>query len=371
MVGLLMPLPLHGRFWSLAGDLAHGPLFMLLAFCGLSFFQTLYRWWWAKTEYTNDEPTRDGYAEDEEKGRQSSRPPLPWWSAIALTVCIIAGSAVTEYLQQFSGRKMAMHDLHANAMGAAAGLIVFLAIRLRRVTLRCVVFMFAFAIVLYGIYPALRGVWDCIAFHHRFPRLASFESRQEKQRWYYRSAWTGLVQQHVTDGDLAMRVDMVPRPEDPPGMTLVEGPHDWSHYRYVEFDVCAVLPNPKTLQKILQREHPDWNESRIAERLTSISTQHSQSINVRIRIVSDLQFAETISWTGNQYVGDHSRVQSAETTFSLKHDQPRHMRINLTKLVKQPANDKLDTRYVRYFELRSAEPKEAIAWVIDNVHLSN
>ncbi|MEL7337252.1 MAG: hypothetical protein AAFN70_13740, partial [Planctomycetota bacterium] len=90
-----------------------------------------------------------------------------------------------------------------------------------------------------------------------------------------------------------------------------------------------------------------------------------------IRIVSDLQFAETISWTGNQYVGDHSRVQSAETTFSLKHDQPRHMRINLTKLVKQPANDKLDTRYVRYFELRSAEPKEAIAWVIDNVHLSN
>ncbi|MCE9555813.1 MAG: VanZ family protein [Planctomycetes bacterium] len=200
---LMIPLPLHGRLASALGDLVHAPAFALVA---LGCY---------------------GVARRLGLGR------LPAAAAVWLLLTVFG--AATEVAQDFVGRGESWHDALNDAIGAAGGVLIGMALEAFTLTRKTLVIILGVTIVLAAELDALSAVWDCYQQSRQMPLLASFESWHEPDRWWVNEADIERVAAHATDGLWALKVDL--HPGQYPGVALSEPPPDWSRYKELVFDI--------------------------------------------------------------------------------------------------------------------------------------
>ena len=212
-IGLLMPMPVSGRWAEAFGDLFHAPLFGLLAFVSI---WLLCRWY----------PTTSGK-------RLVAR------ASFVAIIWVAAGIGI-EWIQQQIGRSASWHDVYSNTLGilAATGWFAALILKhqhpkrwiaMRSLQASCVVlFIFAW-------WAPAKTLWDSFAAQRQFPLLSSFEKSVESERWYCHECTSAISNQFATDGMHSLRVEFPKHPH--PSVTLSGFPPDWSSARSLELDV--------------------------------------------------------------------------------------------------------------------------------------
>jgi hypothetical protein len=200
---LMIPLPMRGRLASALGDLVHAPAFALVA---LGCY---------------------GVARRLGLGR------LP--AAMAVWLLLTVFGAATEVAQNFVGRGESWHDALNDAIGAAGGVLIGVALEVSTRTRKSLAILLGLAIVLAAELDALAVVWDCYRQPWQMPLLGSFESWLEPDRWWTHEADRERVEAHATHGHWALKVDLTPG--EYPGVALATVPPDWSKYKELVFDI--------------------------------------------------------------------------------------------------------------------------------------
>lgn len=201
---LLVPLPVLDRGGRSLLDLCHAPAFAIVTFCLcriVSGIMLRRRW---QTTF------------------------------ILVTLMSTIGLAL-EALQSQTGREFSRHDALANVLGSISGGCWF-SRRLVRFSVARVAWSIA-ALVAIAV-PSYRPVMifvDIARQQAEMPVLASFETEVELSRWLVDDGKVTRTQNHATDGDWALRVELVPG--EYPGLMLAWPVHDWSAYDELVFDL--------------------------------------------------------------------------------------------------------------------------------------
>lgn len=212
-VGLLLPLPwtIRDRLWHALEDLAHFPLFALIAMALWLWLNPLSR-------------TRR------------------FWSALSLSVLLAVG---VELLQRYTHRDPSIEDVAMSALGALAGVLLmdsFIGLRRPwRVVERCGVF----ALLVLALIPVSSVVFDRARSRAEFPLIASFERRSEWGRWSVRDAQMERVRNHATEGKYALRFTVVSEPGPYPAAFMTDGIGNWEGYSELCLDIF--LPGASNL----------------------------------------------------------------------------------------------------------------------------
>ena len=240
VLGLLIPIPFHGREAAAIGDLAHAPLF------GSVTLAVLFLWHRVSPLHSF--------------GRQ-------WLGRIALVaLCVFIAGILAEFGQMLTGRSPARHDVVANGMGVIAAVLICIALLNRKYqrhgpALTRLTFLSAIIVVATAWSIPMRILYDVVSVQTSFPLISSFESSLEPTRWYLDDSSISFVDEHVTDGERAMRW-MVEDAEHP-AVTLLELPQDWSNAQTFELDVTLSpeFQGEATLFiKVMDQDHADYHE---------------------------------------------------------------------------------------------------------------
>lgn len=238
---LLMPLPFEGRAWRSIGDLAHAPLFGLLAFAALLGWERL-------------NPLRDDFK------RRLIR-------SLVVIVLVSLFGATMELVQQRFQRSASWHDAMSNCLGVTAAVFIHFAWQWRRwrparKLIPRALYIAAGCLLAIAWHTPASVIMDVVNVRRNFPLLASFESPAELQRFWFSDADGRRVQLDATDGRYSL--DVVFDGEDFPRFTLVELGRDWSGMTAFEMDVVVVSPEMGTVEflvKILDQTRSDFNDS--------------------------------------------------------------------------------------------------------------
>lgn len=204
VAALVTPLPGGGREFGAVSDLAHAPVFAVVAFLVhrvISHYGKLGR-----------------------------------ISGAVLTVLLVTGFGVaSEILQHFVGRSANLGDMVSDMLGAVAG--VAWSLRATAVSVparRGLAVLAVGALLLSAVFPTLVFV-DSQIQRAEVPQLASFEQPLEMLRWRTRASTIRRVRDHATDGEWSLRIDLEPASET--GIvTYCPGP-SWADYQRLAFDI--------------------------------------------------------------------------------------------------------------------------------------
>lgn len=192
MALLLMPVPIVTRQGAALMDLAHAPLFGLVAL--VAFFQL--------------------------PGMLRSVP-----SAIVIGIVLTAASGLIELAQELTGRSSSWSDLWANVLGVSAALCLGLAWESTSTRRRSLLTASAVAALMVASVPGTITYWDAWRQKRDLPMIASFEDQLELSRWRFMFARGQLSPEHVTAGRLSLRVDL--HAGEYPGALMIWTPYDW------------------------------------------------------------------------------------------------------------------------------------------------
>ena len=227
---LVIPLPYAGREINALSDLAHAPVFGLVALAAFHGFKRLL-------------------------------PPGPVLRVLITWAVVVLVGGVTELVQILTNRSPSWHDALANALGSAAFLIWISTPSTAPKHVRFVLIMTgALLIVVASASPALI-LFDSIVQVRNKPLLASFENDLELSRWEFgRTVATRSLKQ-ATEGTWSLR--LVLDQGKYAGVTYAWPVHDWSAYRDFEFD-AFLEPGPplELVVKIEDQEHNGRYEDR-------------------------------------------------------------------------------------------------------------
>lgn len=234
-IGLLTPLPYHGRISAATGNLCHTPMFGMVT---LTFL-----WAWQRLQpYRECLPSR--------------RPRIICWRLSFAAVSILAASVTMEAIQEFVGRTASWHDIRSNGWGILAGGVLHLAFYSGEITAAGAkrsgrrdlitrpsrgamtwAILFALVCVVVSSVRPVGMLLDVYRVGSQFPLLGSFESSHEFGRWYLRGGFRKRSTRYVTDGKYSGRFRLVPG--DVVGPTLIEMQQDWSSFDELVFDVTV------------------------------------------------------------------------------------------------------------------------------------
>ena len=242
IVALLVPIPFRGRLAVATGDFVHAPLF-----CGITLVLLFV--------LERIRPLRDRWR-------------MLALRSFAILVCLFLFGVGMELAQLRFGRSAAIHDAVANGLGINIGVLIYWSTVLRRfqperkwwrrMLLAAVGFLLAIA-----WWRPVAIVGDVAAVRWGFPTLATFESRTQFQRFYFRECRGQLTRTNATQGWYAMEVTY--EPTSFPAVTLVELRPDWSAMTTLEWDVCLDAgysrPQLEMVLKIIDEEGGTFRQS--------------------------------------------------------------------------------------------------------------
>ncbi|MFK8112850.1 MAG: hypothetical protein AB8B91_11640, partial [Rubripirellula sp.] len=170
--------------------------------------------------------------------------------------------------QSAFGRTGNLGDAVNNGLGITAFLLMYWGwrmLRSRRTRRAIPRFLLATAGVLLAIawWTPIALLRDERAVQSQFPSLATFESRMQLSRFYFRECVGELSSKNVTEGNRSMEVIYQPTPH--PAATLVELKADWSGMKTLEIDVTLDASYPdsdarfmiKVIDELHQTHHTD------------------------------------------------------------------------------------------------------------------
>ncbi len=167
----------------------------------------------------------------------------------ALTVAGIGlGLALAiELIQPLVGRGAALSDFLLGAAGTLAVVTVYLSSKSRSLHGRrwlaaCAGLLAAAAIVPFMVIAA-----DWYRAQREFPIVDSFEQPKELGRWYPEGFAVEHVKEHATDGEYALRLEVLPESGEYPSIFLADGRMDWSAYARLSLDVFLEGDKSETL----------------------------------------------------------------------------------------------------------------------------
>ncbi len=207
VMGLFLPVPHLGRELGVFFDAMHGPAFA--AFAALLVFAV---------------PKRTP--------RQTKL------VAVGVWILVVGGGICSEIVQGFLGRSPSWHDVVANSLGAAAG-VLWAATRastsrqVRRRAAAVAVFLLCTAAA-----RAPLVFTDCIIQRTEKPLLASFERPLEMIRWQPHDGKISRVAEYASNGRFAIRMETAEK--DYCGIAGRALWFDWSSYKTLAFDATVV-----------------------------------------------------------------------------------------------------------------------------------
>lgn len=200
---LLVPIPDGGRAMSTVPDLAHSPLFAVLAALLLGLVDR----------------------------RVSNR----GLAALAAWAVVVGFGTGMEVLQKAVGREFSRQDMLANAFGAAAGVLWMRAAGARSRGVCLGLWCAGGLLLAAGVVRPLLLLADVCRQRFEMPQLASFEDPLELTRWSARGARLQRVRRHATDGSWSLRVEL--RGGRFPGATMLWPVPDWSGAEELRLDL--------------------------------------------------------------------------------------------------------------------------------------
>ncbi len=163
------------------------------------------------------------------------RKPWTWKTSSVLALSFVLGLSV-EVVQLRIGRTFAWTDLANDMVGACIGLALVAGLRFRgRHALAVSLYVLALCLTLYELRPLASAVVDDYLERKDFPVLAGFETPFELSRWKTNSTKVSLDHAVVRSGSGAMKIDFLPAKY--PGVTLIDFPSNWQHYKHLRFSL--------------------------------------------------------------------------------------------------------------------------------------
>jgi VanZ family protein len=303
VAALLTPIPFRGRAAVATGDLVHAPLFGSLT---LGILLVCHRIW----------PVRRVSA------AMATRCLLVALSVFALGVLI-------EFAQSNFGRNGNLADAVNNGLGIFAATLCYWGWQLQRSRLSSRASPRAFYAAA-GMLLALAW-WspvtmfaDARRVQQEFPTLASFESRIQLSRFYYRECEATISNKDVTEGQHSMEVLYQATPY--PAATLVEMESDWSQLKTLEVDVT------------LDASYPDAD------------------VQLMIKVIDRL------------HQTDHTDTYRGQWTIT--RGQTQHIRISREEILQGPDDRQLDLTKIKYLDLMLLDPVAETKVRFDNLRLT-
>ncbi len=232
LAGLVFPFPVDGRLWNSLFDLAHAPVFcaLVLVIAGIL------------------DPTSIGLPAS--LVRVAVVRPVE--AVFIAGICLGLGLA-GEVLQGLAGRSPSVHDVAANAAGAAAAVLWITAVR-SGPAFRRILKAAAGGVLLVALIRPAVGIRGALRQRADFPCLASFERSDELDAWEPVDARLQRTDQTATHGTYALQVDLLPGEFS--GALMVWPMPDWRGFSWF---CCDVQTNgdaavPLTV-KVFDRPH--------------------------------------------------------------------------------------------------------------------
>jgi len=226
-IGLLVPLPQGGREVSVLNNSLHAPAFALLA---VLFYRTLIGLSWP-----------------------------PWRSAWVTCAVLVTVGVATEAAQYSVGRSFSLEDIAADSVGVAAGTLWAMAATRPAKRARRLLRAGAVGLLFLSVSPAPFHLVDTMRQYREFPVLGSFEHALERLRWHTCRAAMRRCNEHATDGDWSLQVDLRPGAFSGVGTGVLLG--DWSGRGELIFDVELTEGPPLdwwlTIEDKQSRKTPD------------------------------------------------------------------------------------------------------------------
>jgi hypothetical protein len=249
VVGLLAPIPMVGRAAYAIGDLAHAPLFAGLTLGILYLLDRL-------------------------------RPVGKLGISAAIRLALVfagffAFGIAIELLQARTGRNAALHDVMGNGSGILAATLWYWSRNLQKYQpdqhlLRRLLLASAGVVIAVAWWSPLASLRDTAAVYWQFPRLGSFESSAELERWYFDRCDGKLTRKDATDGSFALEISY--QNVSQPAATLYRMQTDWSQMSTLELD--AVLDaaysgdNVQLMVKVVDQLHADGHSDTFRKQWT-------------------------------------------------------------------------------------------------------
>ena len=213
VIGLLIPVPYHGRAAVAMMDLVHTPMFAAITVCILAVWHRV----------------RPIHAINRNLLLRAG-------IVFAVLACFGAGM---ELVQQQMGRSSSLKDAMANCFGITVGVLLFGWWILYRGNsaklLRWCLIPIAAGVFVLGWLGPIAMLRDVVAVHGDFPLLASFETDAELQRWYFNNCSGERTTTDATDGKTALEVTFTNSRHA--SVTAIEMQRDWSEMADLQFDV--------------------------------------------------------------------------------------------------------------------------------------
>lgn len=213
-VALVYPFPMSGRHWNAIFDMAHAPVF----FCVFVAMEVLLD----RSFLSRD---RSGMNQ-----RKFANHRLFYLAAILFMLGLAC-----EFTQKFVNRHPSILDIAANGIGLAAGALFCFRRRLDGKSSRVVSLAVILGMMIVPVLSPISELFECILQRYDFPRLASFERRQEMFAWNGHEAKLSIDPSWSTDGSASLQILAVSN--DFPGALMVWPLTDWSNYATLELDV--------------------------------------------------------------------------------------------------------------------------------------
>lgn len=243
----------------------------------------------------------------------------PWKRFVGLLLAAAFIGWIIEWLQLISGRDYSLHDVAADVIGMALGLLVGgrACLRPRWLWLGLMWLMLALGVV-ERFLPVARAAIDSVAAARAFPELANFANgfAPSLQQDRFKSSHSRL---RVIDG--ALRIELLPAQYS--GFGLDDFPNDWHGRRALIVDLVNTGPT----QTITCRIHDAAHEHR--------GYEHLDRYNHPFVLMPG----------GNQ------------------------LRIDLTEVEHAPRDRLLDLRNVRDFSCYAADRKTPQTWLLKSITL--
>lgn len=208
LLGLLLPPPrlMRDRLGSSIFDLLHVPAFTILTLLAILL---------AERYFSKSMRTR-----------------------VMMTVAVIMAGGCVELIQAFVGRSASIHDLMANAAGAATAFLLRCSLGVDSVSKRLSRVAAVAVFVAASTGPVL-SILDVIQQRQNKELLATFASQTELQRWFFHSVEIERVKNpfvSLNEAKHAIRATMLPA--DYSMLQLQEMNSRWIGYQSLSFDIA-------------------------------------------------------------------------------------------------------------------------------------
>ncbi|MGB6043669.1 MAG: VanZ family protein [Pirellulales bacterium] len=291
---LAIPMPKLGRASQAFGDFFHAPLFALLA----AFILYQMR----------------------ERGAS-----YLWLKAFGVWLFLGTLGVASELAQSHIGRTGNVHDMSADAAGAAAGLLCVMFWSHPRPSYRRGAAVVIVALILASyVFPVILLV-DVYLAYRDMPVLASLENSTETMRWSPANAQLSRSQQYATEGQWSLKADL--NVAEYSGATLNITDHDWTDFDQLVMDLMWVDPTVEA--------------------------------DDRLRVVIKVQ---DVPHTGEHNDRFHQLVNLAP-------GQQQEIRIALADVAYAPQDRLMDMSRIKFVQIFTNRPKRPLTLYVDNMRL--